>query len=402
MVGERLRTARRIRGFTQEQLGQAVGGLTKAAISAYERDERTPGAATIRRLAHALGLPGPSALFATPRHAVTWSGYRRTSRLGAAERLRIEASAAEKANLFLELRGMVDPDRALNLPTPRQVDSLAAVEEAAAYVREGWDCGTDPIAGLTALVEQQGAIVLGCSEGADFDGLAGEVADKGGAVPVLVVSEDVPSDRLRLSTAHELGHWSVRVAPRAPAELTDDTAAFRFGAALLVPQEAARAELGTHRARLSLPELVELKQRYGLSIAAWIRRARDLAIIDENEYVRWNKHLRVSGLYRDESVRYPHAGDERPSRLTQMLAHALAEGYVTERWAQQRLPYEWAKLVQTGDVTRGSAARELRRLPKEEREAALRHAATQAATEDAADPESHVFAGLEGEPFDES
>lgn len=402
MLGERLRAARLAKGWTQEALGQAVGGLTKAAISAYERDHRTPDAQTLRKLAGVLDLPSPGWLLQTPLRPVEWLGFRKSSRLSAGLQRQIQAKAERTVDAFLELRELVDPQRPVDFPQPVEVLSLDGVEGAADALRLTWGCGDGPLPSLTALVEEHGAVVLGIRPDSQFDGLSGVVDTAKGRVPVAVLNDTVSPDRFRLSLAHELGHRLLRVAPgQIGGRRPDETAAFRFGAALLVPAATARQELGPRRTRLPLGELVELKQRYGLSISGWTRRARDLSIITESEYARWQKVLKTTGLYRTEATEYPYCGDEQPSRLQQMLAHALAEGLVSETWARQWLPDVLDALAHQVDrVLSESPARRLRKASRDERAQVLR-AAAKAAAESGSNEETHVFRSVEGEPFDE-
>jgi transcriptional regulator with XRE-family HTH domain len=54
LFGERLRSTRRQRGWSQEFLG-AQAGLDRSYVSSVERGEHNPSLETVVRLAHALG-----------------------------------------------------------------------------------------------------------------------------------------------------------------------------------------------------------------------------------------------------------------------------------------------------------------------------------------------------------
>src|SRR4051812_17336578 len=54
-LGEALVTARRAVGLTQEQLA-AAAGVTQAALSRYENDQREPDGEVVEALASALGV----------------------------------------------------------------------------------------------------------------------------------------------------------------------------------------------------------------------------------------------------------------------------------------------------------------------------------------------------------
>lgn len=56
MLGNRLRQARKKKGFTQEYVAEKIG-VTYQTISNYERDERDPDTETLTKLANLLEVP---------------------------------------------------------------------------------------------------------------------------------------------------------------------------------------------------------------------------------------------------------------------------------------------------------------------------------------------------------
>ena len=61
----------------------------------------------------------------------------------------------------------------------------------------------------------------------------------------------------------------------------------RFANAMLLPREALFEEIGIKRMGISLPELIAIKEQYGISVAAILMRMKDLGIISASYY----KHL---------------------------------------------------------------------------------------------------------------
>ena len=106
----------------------------------------------------------------------------------------------------------------------------------------------------------------------------------------------------------------------------------RFAGAFLVPAETVRAELSQRRRTLDWGELFTLKRRYGISVKAWLVRAKDLEIIDENRYV---------SLLKDYNRRRWNAGEpyplpeEKPTRFRRLLYQGLAEGFLTDTKAAE-------------------------------------------------------------------
>ncbi|MDY0104967.1 MAG: ImmA/IrrE family metallo-endopeptidase, partial [Lentimicrobium sp.] len=149
--------------------------------------------------------------------------------------------------------------------------------------------------------------------------------------PVIVTKAEISGDRQRFDVAHELGHLILDVQ----GVLKPEQAANRFVGAFLVPAKTARFELGTQRTDLNVNELYMLKQKYGLSMQAWVYRAKDLEIISENNAIRLFKQFRVNGWHRQEP------GDpyqpETPMRMEHLIYRALAEDMISRSRAQELL-----------------------------------------------------------------
>jgi Zn-dependent peptidase ImmA (M78 family) len=97
---------------------------------------------------------------------------------------------------------------------------------------------------------------------------------------MIVINDDKPTDRVRYSSAHEVGHLVLHTSPRGkPADL--DKEADLFAAEFLLPAEAMRREIPSP---LTLTDLAKLKPRWGVSIQALVVRAYHLDIITERQY----------------------------------------------------------------------------------------------------------------------
>ena len=148
---------------------------------------------------------------------------------------------------------------------------------------------------------------------------------------------------------HELGHLILE----AQVELDLEAACHRFVGAFLAPAHMARFELGSSRTTLDMNELYLLKQKYGLSMQAWIFRARDLGIISENTAARLFKHFRANGWHRREpGEAFP---SEKPLRMERLIYRALAEDLISRSRAQELLgeplqPRWTVEVLQQDDV----------------------------------------------------
>ena len=324
MIGARLKQARLLAGMTQRELAKAISDagykITAAAISKYEKEKSFPTARFWLTASSVLDVP--STYFShQPVKRVEWLAFRCRSRLSKRERDRIKAYASDVAELQIELGELLFPDA-----NPRMrvipVKTLADAEDAAAQLRTEWAVGDRPLDNLAQTAEDRGiAVIAWRDETGYFDGLSGKCHER----PVAVVNTNVPLDRFRLSLAHEIGHLIMDVVDSA--EANEEKLAYRFAASLLVPAEHAYRELGRNRPHIGWGELMSLKRKYGMSMAAWLMRARDLQIVTHNNHLEMWKDFGSRGWRRAEPEEY--VGDEEPLQLQQMARRAVAEGLIS-------------------------------------------------------------------------
>ena len=324
-IGQRIKQARKLNSLNVRDLGAQVG-VSAMAISKYERDQDTPGSGVLLRLAQALNV-NVDFFFRPATVAVELQAYRKHAALGAKDEEAIEVRVQEWVERYLEVEGLFsDAQKEIILPV-YEVHSLEDVEQAASQLREAWDLGLDPIENLIQLLEDQGMMV-GLVPGFDhFDACT----YKAGAVPVIVSKSDLPGDRQRFNIGHELGHLVLNV----PEEMDAENAAHRFAGAFLAPEKTARFELGSSRTNLDTNELYMLKHKYGLSMQAWIYRAKDLGIISQSAAARLFQRFHSNGWSKNEPGEvYP---SEQPARMQQLIFRALAEDLISRSRAQELL-----------------------------------------------------------------
>ena len=252
---------------------------------------------------------------------------------------------------------------ALGRPGPIEVNHLDHCEYASAALRMRWNLGDRPVDSLVEQIEEHGCAVVTWPEEWGFDGLSG----RANQTPVLVLNEAAPADRLRFNAAHELGHLVMASTGDAKR---DEAFAHRFAASFLVPAEAARRELGPRRRGLTVDELGLLKQRWGLSMQAWIRRAHELEIIGDQLYRRLNMRFRREGWHVEEPFAYERT--ESPTLQRRLVLRALTERMITPEEADRLYPGSASDAPQAQSGR--SSLRDLARLPLEERHQAIRAA----------------------------
>lgn len=333
VIGSRIQQARRMRSMSLREAGERAG-LSAQAISKYERGLDVPSSGSLLRLSQALELPVE--FFVRPRRILEIRpDFRKRSTLPQKQEEALEARILDWLDRYLEIeeiRSGEGSDFSFPAGFPRPVSSPDEIERASLDLREAWRLGWDPIENLTELLEDRG-IRVGLVDAEDhrFDACTFSAEVDGRALPVIVSRRGLPGDRQRFSLAHEVGHIVLRPVGR----LDPEVAANRFAGSFIIPEPAARFELGGRRSALDLYELHLLKHKYGLSMQGWIYRARDLGLLPQARAVALFRRFRVNGWHRQEP------GDscppEHPTRFERLVMQALAEDLISETRAAELL-----------------------------------------------------------------
>jgi Zn-dependent peptidase ImmA (M78 family)/DNA-binding XRE family transcriptional regulator len=325
-IGERIKSARIMAGLSQRDLATKAE-ISAMAISKYERDMDIPGSSTLLRLARALNVK-IEYFFRPTTVTLSTPTYRRRESLPSAQEASILERVQEWLERYLDIESLLNKSPYFTMPSKYPVETLDDIENVALDLREQWHLGLDPIEELTEICEDRGIKVGLIAGHMAFDALTLSANNN---IPVIVLRRDMPGDRQRFCLAHELGHIFLE-----PAEHLDpERASHRFAGAFLAPRPAVEFELGTRRHAISLYELHLLKHKYGLSMQAWIYRAKDLQILPEALATQMFKRFRQQGWHREEP------GDalppEEPQRFQRLVIYALSEGIISQARASELL-----------------------------------------------------------------
>lgn len=312
----RLRLARELDKKSQSDLS-GPAGVTPAAISQFESGDAKPSTDTLGLLAKALDVPVE---FLCLPIEETHEGFFRSLRKSSVVQRR---RARSLAFLVHDLAVAPGGDSALEpLWLPRfQVESLdvdaPAVADAARAVRSAWGLARGPVPDMVAVLEQHGVLVLRLPlDAAEVDAFSLPFAER----PVVVLGTDkADRARSRFDAAHELGHlvmhgdsvWGVKEV---------ETQAHKFAAEFLMPAADIRAELPT---RADWARLFALKQKWHVSIAALLMRAKDLGVMSASAYTTAMKGLSARGWRRSEPI--PLGEPEGPTVTTELLKVARTD-----------------------------------------------------------------------------
>lgn len=326
--GLRLRRLRERAGLSLGDLQAKLGdSLSRQAIHKYEKGKAMPSSANLIQLCDALQVEPDDLLAPSPREFQAVE-FRRQAKFSAASQrrlrgaLEIEFERLHALNEILGLRPKFKPP----LQDFGTVATPADAERAAERLRKTWDLGHDAIQSLVGLLEANGIHVHLESQNLPFYGASGRSGD----IPIVVLNthpEQTDPVRLRFTAAHELGHLILSLKSGLSAR-TQEALCHRFAGALLMPAVKLKQELGgAHRTKLAYYELITLKERYGLSLAALYQRAEQVGIIGQAQLKSWYLQRNRAGWRQDEPGDY--RANETPTLFRQHLLRALAEEAVT-------------------------------------------------------------------------
>lgn len=308
-VGGRLRIARELAGLTQAALARGAG-VSAAAISQFESGAARPSTSTLEALGGVLNVPTPFfARSLVETHEGFFRSLRRTA-VAARRHARAVAHVAHDVALHAATVGRLPQHSvpAFNVALPA---TATEIEDAAAHLRAAWDIPLGPLVDLVGLLERHGVVVIRLPlSTATVDAFSLPFPDH----PVVVLGADKDDRaRSRFDGAHELGHLVLHGEQIWGLKEVEDQA-HAFAAALLMPADEIGHQLPTFA---DWPRLFELKRYWQVSLAALLRRARDLGRMTPAAYLTAVKAASARGWRRVEPV--PLGSPESPQFVADFL-----------------------------------------------------------------------------------
>jgi Zn-dependent peptidase ImmA (M78 family)/DNA-binding XRE family transcriptional regulator len=325
LFGKRLNSARRMAGMSLQDLAEALDhAVSRQALHKYELGKMKPDSAMLIRFAAALRISLDYFFQPAEREVVLADvSYRKfKSKVSKTQQVAIEERVKEAMERYLELEEVVpEPAPTSYFAFDRSMTSVADVEEAARALRQQWDLGYDPIPDVIEMLEDKGYRVVEIDAPEGFDGLKAEVA--GVKVIALRRADEPATDvvRRRLTALHELAHHSLKFNASL-SEKEEERLCHAFAAAVLYPEAMARRELLQDRTLFFQPELVMIKERWGISFPAVFYRAKNLGLISEFSLSKLMISYKQRKLHLQEPGRY--LSKERPMRFERLVFAGLA------------------------------------------------------------------------------
>lgn len=293
--------------------------ISKAALGQFEKGVASPKAATLRAISKVFGIR-PVELMDSG-FSLKFIGFRSLASLSMTQRERIKSVMdwrAEKRETLCVKSGYAR--KAWSMPQ-RKVDVVEQADEIALEIRMSWGIGKDAIGCLVDVIERNGGEVIEMEEDVKFSGLS---AFSNRGTPYLAIQKrELDGARQRMDLAHELAHLVFDTS----SPVDEEDFAPRFAGAFLLPHEVVISELGEKRRDLNLNELKALKIKHGVSVQAWVRRARDCGVISTSTYKSLSFRISKAGMRSDEG--YPYVTPEAIDRDFRLAARCVTEKVIS-------------------------------------------------------------------------
>lgn len=307
--GERLTMARQLAGLKKAHLASLIE-MSPASVTAWESGAKQPNRATVAKLALALKVePQFFGGGSPPRvNRPHFRSLRSTPQIAQDEAEAYGQFVAEVAGM---LENAVEFPEALLPDLPVDADERSMTpEDAAREARGFFGVPPGPVQHVLRLAERSGVVVVFSEPGlAAIDAFSLHTATR----PIIILNP-VKDDyyRQRFDVAHELGHLIMHHDAEPGGKIAEEQAN-RFASEFLMPAEEIAPVLPTSTAGRAWAQLAELKEHWGVSLAALLYRARALGVMGDVSYRNAMIRMSQNGWRRAEPGRV--ASLEMPSML---------------------------------------------------------------------------------------
>jgi hypothetical protein len=301
--------ARQLAGLRKARLAELIG-MSPASVTGWENGAKQPNRATVAKLAWALRVEPQ--FFAGGIPPCVEKPHFRSLR----STPQVAQDEAEAYGQFVtEIAGLLE--KVVELPETLLPDLPVAPDEAggspeevAREARDFFGVTPGPIQHLVRLAERAGVVVVFSKPGIEaIDAYSLHT----GTRPIIVLNP-VKDDyyRQRFDVAHEIGHLIMHHDAEPGGKIAEEQAN-RFAAEFLMPAEEIGPHLPMTTAGRGWARLAELKEHWGVSLAALLYRARTLGVMGDVTYRNAMIRMSQNGWRRAEPGRVSSL--EAPSML---------------------------------------------------------------------------------------
>jgi len=307
---EMISLARESRGISQPELAKKME-VNQGWISRVEGGLRSIQPEQLEKLADVLSYPIE---FFKQKETIYGLGintyfHRKKQSISNRSLKRIHACIAIRTMHITKLLKGVDIEETTKF-FPFNVDDFDGdAGEVARLARLNWNMKHGPVHNVVAVIENAGGIVIPFDFGTnEIDAIYHRTPE---TPPLFFINCYSPSDRLRFTLCHELGHAIMHCDTFDPVMIEQQ--AHGFAAEFLMP----KSDIYDYLKDITLEKLMILKQYWKVSMAALLKRAGDIGAITPARSQQLWKQMSKAGFRKSEPVEL-NLPYETPSTLKQI------------------------------------------------------------------------------------
>lgn len=278
---------REAKGWTQKELGFHAD-LTQGHLSKVEAGLVDLKGHQLVRVAKALDCPVRLLVDATPVRGleVTCLHHRRRHTTMSVRTIKQVEAVTHLSRVTVEgLMSGLELVPELEL-VRLDIDAYPNAAAVARDLRAAWRLPAGPVRDVTALLEAAGVVIVERALGTRGQDAVSSWPREPGRPALMLINDGLPVDRRRFTLIHELGHLVMHALPGDEQE----EQANLFASEFLVPADEVVTQMAGLTTR-DFPRLLELKAYWGVSVAALVRRAKDVDVISERQYREFQVQL---------------------------------------------------------------------------------------------------------------
>lgn len=314
----KIKIARHRKGFSMDELVKRMGeaSVSKMSISKMERGLLVPSEKTLQAIARACDVP--LSFFDVPEVTLSPMCFRYEKDIPSKKAKQIEAEVTQTIEECFAKEMFANASCTFTNPLHDFiVRTYADAEEAAEKLRRHIVIGIHPLHSVYEMLQELGVMVVEID--AHSTALLGTSTVINDVQPVVIVNtySCTTTERKRFTALHELAHLLLDIRPIAEENFHNERAdvtlkcptverlCHHFASAMLISSSSLKRRLGEWRTDISMDELISIRNMYGISIAATVHRAHDLAIIPDITYNRLYDERINKNKFEDGWGEYP-------------------------------------------------------------------------------------------------
>lgn len=324
IIGQRIRNSRVHKGLSMQEVADTIG-VSKQMINKYEQGKSMPTSEKLIALSK-LFQQKIDYFFRKPEVIIEEISFRKKSKFGTKKVNALKEEIRIQIENYLFIENICEVSNTFKNPLDQHfVANENDIKEAVKVVRNFWNIGQDAIHNIIDLLEDNHIKVIEVEdESGSFDGLATIIDRK---YHIIVIAKGMPIERKRFTLLHELGHLLLPIS--GFEEKQQEKFCNVFASEMLLSEANVITEFGSSRSRVSLEELKNVQEKYGISISAIVYKLGQTKIMSQERVKKFYQRLNFESNLKQEVELTRYDGLEHSNRYENLVYRAVSEELIS-------------------------------------------------------------------------